>query len=469
MRSFDSSLPVSCRVGRVALTAFVMFVFVLGSFQNGHAQWKRAAGWTLDAHNGTLSQVKGFLPFGNKLLADVLCATSSNGTPDSLFVSTDNGQSWAPFSSSGGEPLIANGTNLVGIADSFSNGMVISWISYSTNQGQNWIADSVGFPASALPGGMVVAGNSIIASAGFYGFYKQTGPGTPWTVDTIGASVGGQPIPVGVLALSGNTILAGAIVAGIMASTDNGGTWNLAVNGIPEIMQGGQPAGWPTVWQLGVIGKAVYAVTETDPNNPGTWTMYRSSDNGQNWTVANATPIAGGADGNATWMAGTNQILFFSTDSGVFISKDNGTTWTINNSGLYPYDQTGFYTTAVQIAGGNVVLGTADSGIWYRPLSDFGISGVAATPNGSSHLGIALSENPAGGLENAIISAPEAGPMRVELVDEMGRSVQTLLHGPASQGPNPISFNTQSLVPGTYFLRVEADGSSAIEKITVDR
>ena len=428
------------------------------------AQWKKASGWSLEAHSGVLSQVNGFLPFGTKLLADVNCATLTNGTPDSLFVSTDNGVSWAPFSSNGGMPLISLGSNLIGIADSFSSGFVTRWIAYSTDQGQHWTPDSLGYPTGGYPGGMVVAGNSLIATAGYYGFFKQTAPGTPWSIDTVGASIGGVIVPTTVITMSGTTILAGALVAGILASTDNGGSWNLAVNGIP----GGPPNGWPTVWQFGVVGNSVFAAI-LDPMVTGAWDIYRSSDNGQNWTLANSTPINGGNDANAVWFAGSGQTIFFSTDSGVFVSKNNGATWTLSNTGLPAYDGNGFYTTAMQVSGGNLVVGTADSGIWYRPLSDFGVLDVTPGSEVGNELRISVLENPAENSENVVFTLPAEGMAKVELMDELGRNVRMLQNGLMHSGENTVAFDATSLEPGTYFVRIEANGQSAMQKVAISR
>ena len=64
---------------------------------------------------------------------------------------------------------------------------------------------------------------------------------------------------------------------------------------------------------------------------------------------------------------------------------------------------------------------------------------------------------------------PAAANASVAVYDLLGRRVTTLQHGNQEMGRKEIQFNTQQLAPGTYFLRLEADGDVRTQRLTVVR
>ena len=98
---------------RIALCA----VFLMVSQQGSFAQWKQCKGFENAFQSNNVDAVAGFLTIGNDLFANGKCGYSQPGaTGDSLFRSTDNGQTWTSFSSNGGMPLVAFGNVLIGNA-----------------------------------------------------------------------------------------------------------------------------------------------------------------------------------------------------------------------------------------------------------------------------------------------------------------------------------------------------------------
>lgn len=87
---------------------------------------------------------------------------------------------------------------------------------------------------------------------------------------------------------------------------------------------------------------------------------------------------------------------------------------------------------------------------------------------GNDGLSLYLNENPASNATASIIyTLPNGGPVQVELMDELGRTVRMLQNGIASAGRNVIAIEPQALPAGTYFVRVTADGMSAMQKLLI--
>jgi ligand-binding sensor domain-containing protein len=71
-------------------------------------------------------------------------------------------------------------------------------------------------------------------------------------------------------------------------------------------------------------------------------------------------------------LAAIGQNLFAATDSGLYVSTNSGGTWKQWNKGLPTAN--GSYINAITISGGYIIVSTFEDGVWYRKLSDFGIS-----------------------------------------------------------------------------------------------
>jgi hypothetical protein len=86
----------------------------------------------------------------------------------------------------------------------------------------------------------------------------------------------------------------------------------------------------------------------------------------------------------------------------------------------------------------------------------------------NDELSLYLSQNPASNaVTNIIYTLKTDGPAKVELMDLLGRSVRMLNDGRAAAGQNVIAIDPKSLLPGSYFVRVEANGMSAMQKLVI--
>jgi hypothetical protein len=444
-------------------------------------QWKQGSG----NPSGQLYNFFGVSFGGSNYL---LISAQSTGLPivtiDSLFASTDNGQSWRPFAANGGSEMtavtISGIPSLIGSASFPQGNGLTAILSYSTatslvNPLQTWLPDTLGFPTTQpsndpLASSLVTIGSTVYAADGQYGVYQQTAPGAKWTPDTVGMSVGGTPYPVGDLFVLGNYIFANAgLYGGIFASSSQGASWFPAHSGIPNTPQGKY---LPVVAKLTASGSSLFAMValyDTSNFSNNLHDFYRSNDNGQTWTLMNSTHLDLG-NGVARFTASSN-LLFAASDSTVNFSNDNGATWHQADQGLPNFGATFSNITSITVSGTNLVIAVLGSNqIWYRPLSEFVASSVAPAGATDAGLSLALSGNPASGSEvKAIYTLSTAGTAQVKLTDELGRDVRVLQDGRASAGQNVVAIDPLTVEPGTYFVRVEANGMTAMQKLVVTR
>ena len=83
-------------------------------------------------------------------------------------------------------------------------------------------------------------------------------------------------------------------------------------------------------------------------------------------------------------------------------------------------------------------------------------------------LGTAM-PNPATGWSRVAYQTATAGPVRLSVLDALGREVAVLADGPVPAGPHAVRFDAAALPAGLYLLRLRADGVSLVSRFTVVR
>ena len=332
--------------------------------------------WTL-ANNGlTNYSVNTLLQTGAKLFA---------GTDAGLFLSEDDGNSWAPVLNGFGlypfpiKTFAVSGTTIY--AGSNGGGVYVS-----TNSGSSWSQVNNGFPnqyftvqAIEIKGNKVLAG--VVNGAGVY---TSSNNGLSWNASNTGL------IATSVIALfrSGTNIFAGTAGTGAFISSDIGVTWTPINYGLTSLYI-------YTFAQLGnilLIGTQGGFFMSTDNgnswigdstnNNPNPYirtltvsgsnifagTIYSgvllSTDTGKTWNAVNN----GLMDSSITCLANNGTTIFAGTnDSGVYVSTNNGNSWTHKNDGLILKR-----IRSILVSGSKVFVGS--EGDWSLPNNGLYVS-----------------------------------------------------------------------------------------------
>ena len=77
--------------------------------------------------------------------------------------------------------------------------------------------------------------------------------------------------------------------------------------------------------------------------------------------------------------------------------------------------------------------------------------------------------NPARGRIEIALSLAEAGPVRIVVIDVLGREVAVVLDGVAAQGETSVGIETGAWPAGVYVVRAEAAGRVSSARLVVTR
>jgi len=180
----------------------------------------------------------------------------------------------------------------------------------------------------------VNASGHVFAASETNGVFRSTDNGSSWTQVT---STEVDPLVIN----SSGHIFAGTN-DGVLISTDNGDTWSstgLVASGIVSLV-----------------------INSSDHIFAGNYfgDVYRSTDNGANWSTASSGLTANSVEALAV---NASDHIYAGTDVGVFLSTDNGDSWTKTSLAATN-------VTAVIVNGGDdVFAGTISSGV-YRSTDD---------------------------------------------------------------------------------------------------
>jgi hypothetical protein len=430
---------------RLLHTSFLLFAGFILCTSTLSAQWKQSMGFNSHDH------ISGFVASGSYLFADA--NTIGGATIDSLYASADNGLTWAAFAPNGGAPIIAYGTSgFVGTASYPIPGGLQGILSYSTNNGQTWSPDTLGWMGqNGLASVLITASGKIFGASGTTGLYQQTAPGEKWTPDTVGLSSGGTPYPIVCMTTFKGMIYVGSY--GVFVSSNSGASWTTADNGLPP-----QSGLMSAVSAFAQSGTMLYAMLPHNGLYDSLYDFYRTTD-GLNWTHMNKDPQDVGF-GIIPFVANANS-LFTTGDKGVFVSNDNGVTWTLMNQGFPTFDVSGSFIDQAIISGGNLVVGREILGeIWYRKLSDFGSASVNGAADAPSFMLSESYPNPVSSTSKINYSLPHDGISSLTLFDITGRQIKVLVNGYQTAGDHSATFDGSALPAGIYFYRLNTENGS---------
>lgn len=386
--------------------------------------------------------------------------------------------------------LFAGGGSLFVEAYEDDSGDVDGGIFRSIDNGATWTSADSGLPRSETIHSPVFCGGRIFAGTWERGGFRSSDLGASWTPIDIGTTLpdpirflpfGGSRLyaikrdasvilrsvdcgdswffqnpywpwstkgTIDAIAMSGDRLIAGALpgfgpVGEVYRSSDNGANWSVANTGLPP---------HPQVQSMVVTDAHVLAVV----TNNG---VFRSSDHGLNWSEANtglATPVS--------CLAKAGVHLYAGSSSGVFHSSDEGLTWEHVGTGL-----PGVIRVETMVATEtHLFLGTLDGKVWKRPLEE--ISSPIRRPAKSAK-DWGFEGNPGAILRHGTsipFSIRHAGEVKIGLYDMKGVEVRKLLRSDLEAGRHRFILDAGGLSGGIYHLRLWSSGFIRSRRVVLE-
>lgn len=366
------------------------------------------------------------------------------GTAQSMFLSSNSGDSWVHKNSGLDSSLIFK---LLWFDDTLFVGTDQRGAYKSTNNGDSWTRAGVGIPSDDMVYDFSRDGDVLFAATSS-GVYRSTDAGYNWSGTT-------PPYPqynymLSVLAVNG-TLFAGSQYGGVHYSTDSGASWISKNNGLPDFVIMGDTT-YISITSLNLIDSNLFACTVQG--------IYKSTDFGENWSLSNAgMPIV-----YTRPFVSKPGVIFVGLNEGVYFSVNNGALWSPFNDGLPPNT----YVFSLAISGDTLYAGTQFDGVW---LCDIGsITSVPWYPELAVPQVASLGQNfpnPFNPSTQIPINVVARAVVRIDLYDMLGRNLGTILNEEKSPGSYYVSFDASPLSSGVYVYRLQAERSSASRMMTV--
>jgi photosystem II stability/assembly factor-like uncharacterized protein len=413
--------------------------------------------------------------------ADLWIAATGHG----VFLSSDDGASAATASSA--EMHTPGLSDLAGAAGPLYLGSIGAGVFRSTDGGATWSPSSTGL------GNLHVAAVAAAApgrawAAAWPGLFATTDAGISWALAAFAARRTHE-----IITLPGDILIASVENTQqqptLQRSTDAGATWTevwsspfvfrletSAVTSDGTVLVGGmsvfgglllRSTDGGTTWSEVQLGSTGIEALAAGPDGLA-WAaaasniVHRSTDHGAAWS---ALPNGGwptGTVGSVASLARAPEGLFLVGSGDPYRSTDDGDTWSELRDGL-PADAV---VSFVGSAAPGVFAGTSSSGMFHLGTAT---DVAAGAPRDAAPL-LTVAPNPFRALTRVSWELPRPSFVRVLVHDVRGRRVAELSPGFQAAGPGALTWNGtvaggDRVAPGTYFVRWEADGRSAVTKV----
>jgi len=327
-----------------------------GTFNGVFLKTINGTNWISD-NNGLTNDVMNNPIFSLAVSGANMYAVSESG----LYKSNNWGIDWT---------LIPEFGNIVYQAVTFSGTNVFTsqynvGIQFSTDNGVSWDSINKGLPIPATVNPLAANGTNVFVGTDS-GVYKLNYNDSTWTPigllnqsirvltisdtnlfvgtdngiykyninNSIWTAIGLANKHINTIAVNDTNIFVGVGSEGVFLSTNNGITWTAVNNGIIT----------STINPIATNGTDIYAAV----NNWYTNILYKSSDNGNNWSPLNINLLG---TSTLSYLAISNSNIFAGSEGeGLFHSLDNGLNWTVDSNGI------GYYISSIALKDTNVFV-----------------------------------------------------------------------------------------------------------------
>jgi photosystem II stability/assembly factor-like uncharacterized protein len=238
-------------------------------------------------------------------------------------------------------------------------------------------------------------------------------------------------------------------------------------------------------------------------------TLYRSVNNGNNWTAVDTGLTNTGINTMAFDSHGQVYAGTAASNGGVFKSLDNCDHWTVTDFS-FKEDMDSVVTASACDSADNVIFGTFNLGIFFmksdgsnltaindgipNPIYDIpfdfiniadnymlaGFMGAIYKSTQGMPSGIGFNEisqatisleqnfpNPFNSSTTIQYTLPKLMVAKVSVIDQEGHTIKALIDQYQSQGIHAVTWHADGFYPGVYFYVIEADGYKLTKKMTL--
>lgn len=338
----------------------------------------------------------------------------------------------------------------------------------SVDGGLTWVESNTGIdyhpfhldktPRLATDGEVVVAGFSYgFAQQGhggtsFGGLQRSTDGGQSWSSmnETFPLDDEGRPLRVGTVAMNDAAIVVYTF-EGVFTSADEGASWTPA-SGLPTGLAG-------FIRSLYAFGDTFYAITTAGQ-------LFESTDGGLIWfhRPDGVPPTQSFHDAHLFSLDGQTYLVV-NKDGNAVVYRRGPEAWEpvaletppgVRFNGFAPH-------------GDLVLAGTVDAGVWTVPAEAFTPAVANEAAPAPAYTLSAIHPNPTAGASRLTLTLAAAQPVRVEVLDVLGRRVALLHEGHLPAGAHTLAIPTETLGAGTYLARITGADFADVRRVTVVR
>ncbi len=357
------------------------------------------------------------------------------GSVDNIYYTDNNGANWNAGTNWPGHAikcLAVNDVNIV-FAGTFSEGMY-----RSTDGGTTYTEINNGLSYLNVWCIFIIDEDELLVGTPG-GIFKSADNGDNW------APLGNISYDVQAIVIDENDYLyAGTHGEGVFKSENNGITWNAVNNGIPDSSQVTAMAAVP----LGGVLAAFF------PEG-----VYRTTDQGASWVEFNeGLPFAdksaserGPSVVGFVFVLGILMLIIYYMGMYWINFAAAILIWAALFSGLPMNPTTSSITSNTN---NDVYIGTYDQGLYKNALP---VNIEEINENVAGFEVFNVYPNPAGEFASFEICIPQQCKLSANVVNQLGQICMPLVSKEFNPGKFKIHFNTQTLKPGIYFIKIFSD------------